>query len=74
MRITIKIPTDGFWPTQYAGQEVSVDITVIKFPDGTPWSLAEVHDAARLVTKEGDNSTPLVKAIGFKPSRIVIES
>lgn len=92
-KLTLKLPAsnnkgDNYqWPSQYAGQEVEVEVTGLDFPDGTCWCVrGPTYDAeftklssasspeARVEPFPTKGSPSLTDVLGFKPSRITIES
>lgn len=85
MYLRFPVDSDGHWPSRYREKSVMVDVTQIRFPDGTEWDT----DGDRYIATPldcGRNPEPaptpatglvacptLVAAIGAIPRAIVIE-
>jgi len=73
VKLKLKIPVNNTnWPGIYLGQEVTVEVDAVRFPDGTTWSVC--GDSYNLESNEQAAQASLTKVLGTKPTRIIIET
>jgi hypothetical protein len=77
-KLTLRIPNQSGWPSQYWGQTVAVEVVNVKFPDGGGWYCEGDQYQAEFVFDEQPKTTQqsgstLIAAIGEKPTKLTIE-
>lgn len=76
MKIKVKIGEQSHWPIQYQDKETEVEITNIRFPDGSYWGCEnytgmEPSGSSESIKKSSQQGS-LIGSLGGIPSKIEI--